>query len=175
MENVTNSDIFINAYLKKQEDFTVEIIRKKLEAEVKVQLLQTELQKTLTEKTSLEELVKQSVTGIEALTLERDGYKTKLSDLQEKLEKDTRALRDINIDNQALITELKDQVKDYSILKTDYETLTNNYNKVLEELSRVTTELNKEPEKPVINNKKKSKKLIQEPESEWVDGNEIPT
>ena len=44
MENLTDNDIFINIYLKKQEELTVEIIRKRLEAEVKTQLLQTELQ-----------------------------------------------------------------------------------------------------------------------------------
>jgi chromosome segregation ATPase len=163
MENVTDSDIFINAYLKKQEDFTVEVIRKRLEAEVKIQLLQTELQKVLAEKTSLEDMVKQSLSGLEGITLERDKYKTKVSDLESKLEKDTRALRDININNQTLIDDLKVQVKSYSTLKSDYETLKNNYD-------RVCTELNKVSEKPVT--KKKSKK---EQESEWIDGNEIST
>ena len=191
MENVTDSDIFINAYLKRQEDFTVEIIRKRLEAEVKAQLLQLELQKVLTEKTSLEELVKQSMTGLEGITLERDRYKNKLSELETKFEKDTRALRDINIDNQTLITGLKEQVKESATLKSDYETLKNNYSKVNEELNRVNGELNrvlqeltkaneelikaneKPIDKPAVINKKKSKKDLQE--SEWIDGNEIST
>lgn len=163
MENITDSDIFINAYLKKQEDFTIEIIRKRLEGEVKIQLLQTELQKVLTEKTSLEDMVKQSLVGLEGITLERDNYKIKVSDLECKLEKDTRALREININNQTLIDDLKVQVKSYSTLKSDYETLKNNYD-------MIRAELNKVSEKPVI--KKKSKK---EQESEWIDGNEIST
>jgi len=163
MENVTDSDIFINAYLKKQEDFTVELIRKRLEGEVKIQLLQTELQKVLAEKTSLEDMVKQSLVGLEGITLERDNYKIKASDLESKLEKDTRALRDINVNNQALIDELKVQVKSYSSLKSDYEILKNNYDMVLAELNKIS-------EKPVT--KKKSKK---EQESEWIDGNEIST
>ena len=163
MENVTDSDIFINAYLKKQEDFTIELIRKRLEGEVKIQLLQTELQKVLAEKTSLEDMVKQSLVGLEGITLERDKYKNKASDLESKLEKDTRALRDINVNNQTLIDELKVQVKSYSTLKSDYETLKNNYDIVCAELNKIS-------EKPVT--KKKSKK---EQESEWIDGNEIPT
>lgn len=163
MENITDSDIFINAYLKKQEDFTIEIIRKRLEGEVKIQLLQTELQKVLTEKTSLEDMVKQSLVGLEGITLERDKYKTKVTELETKLEKDIRALRDININNQALIDELKVQVKSYSSLKSDYETLKNNYDMVCAELNKIS-------EKPIT--KKKSKK---EQESEWIDGNEIST
>ena len=161
MENITDSDIFINAYLKKQEDFTVEVIRKKLEGEVKIQLLQTELQKVLEEKNAANALVKQSLSGLEGITLERDKYKTKVSELETKLEKDTRALREININNQTLIDDLKVQVKSYSTLKSDYETLKNNYD-------MVRAELNKVSEKPVT--KKKSKK---EQESEWIDGNEI--
>ena len=191
MENVTNSDVFINAYLKKQEDFTVELIRKKLETEVKVQLLQTELQKVLTEKIPLEDMVKQSMTGLEGITLERDKYKNKVTELENKLEKDIRALRDINVDNQTLITELKEQIKQSTTLKSDYETLKNNYNKVNEELNRVNGELNrvlqeltkaneeltkaneKQIDKPAVINKKKLKKDLQE--SEWIDGNEIST
>jgi chromosome segregation ATPase len=191
MENVTNSDVFINAYLKKQEDFTVELIRKKLETEVKVQLLQTELQKVLTEKIPLEDMVKQSMTGLEGITLERDKYKNKVTELENKLEKDIRALRDINVDNQTLITELKEQIKQSTTLKSDYETLKNNYNKVNEELNRVNGELNrvlqeltkaneeltkaneKPIDKPAVINKKKLKKDLQE--SEWIDGNEIST
>jgi len=191
MENVTDSDIFINAYLKKQEDFTVELIRKKLEGEVKVQLLQTELQKVLTEKIPLEDMVKQSMTGLEGITLERDKYKNKVTELENKLEKDIRALRDINVDNQTLITELKEQIKQSTTLKSDYETLKNNYNKVNEELNRVNGELNrvlqeltkaneeltkaneKPIDKPAVINKKKLKKDLQE--SEWIDGNEIST
>ena len=191
MENVTDSDIFINAYLKKQEDFMVELIRKKLETEVKVQLLQTELQKVLTEKIPLEDMVKQSMTGLEGITLERDKYKNKVTELENKLEKDIRALRDINVDNQTLITELKEQIKQSTTLKSDYETLKNNYNKVNEELNRVNGELNrvlqeltkaneeltkaneKPIDKPAVINKKKLKKDLQE--SEWIDGNEIST
>ena len=191
MENVTNSDVFINAYLKKQEDFTVELIRKRLEGEVKVQLLQTELQKVLTEKIPLEDMVKQSMTGLEGITLERDKYKNKVTELENKLEKDIRALRDINVDNQTLITELKEQIKQSTTLKSDYETLKNNYNKVNEELNRVNGELNrvlqeltkaneeltkaneKPIDKPAVINKKKLKKDLQE--SEWIDGNEIST
>jgi hypothetical protein len=111
----------------------------------------------------LEDMVKQSLVGLEGITLERDNYKNKASDLESKLEKDTRALRDINVNNQTLIDELKVQVKSYSSLKSDYETLKNNYDIVCAELNKIS-------EKPVT--KKKSKK---EQESEWIDGNEIPT
>ena len=145
MENVTDNDIFINAYLKKQEDFTVEVIRKRLEAEVKTQLLQVELQKLLAEKTSSEELLKQTLASLESVTVERDKYKDQsekdtmlIRDLQEQLknssglktqvtslENDIKALRDINVNNQALITELKEQLKNSSGLKTQVTSLEN--------------------------------------------------
>jgi len=90
-----------------------------------------------------------------------------------------------------LITELKEQIKQSTTLKSDYETLKNNYNKVNEELNRVNGELNrvlqeltkaneeltkaneKPIDKPAVINKKKLKKDLQE--SEWIDGNEIST
>ena len=190
MENVTDNDIFINAYLKKQEDFTVEVIRKRLEAEVKTQLLQVELQKVIAEKTSCDELLKQALASLESVTVERDKYKDQsekdtilIRDLQEQLknssglkaqvsslESDIKALRDINVNNQSLITELKEQVKEYHIIKDAYETTKNNYTRVLEEFNKVT-------EKPLEVIKKKSKKKLPEtlPESEWIDGNEIST
>ena len=201
MENLTDNDIFINIYLKKQEELTVEIIRKRLEAEVKTQLLQTELQKILAEKTSSEELLKnsaaiseellkQSLSSLESVTVERNYYKDKfekdsvtLIELKEQLknsyglksqvsslENDLKTLRDININNQTLLTELKAHAKEFNVIKAAYETTKNNYNIVLEELNKVT-------EKPLLPIKKKSNKKLPEtlPESEWIDGNEIST
>ena len=111
---------------------------------------------------------KDSVTLIELKEQLKNSYglKSQVS----SLENDLKTLRDININNQTLLTELKAHAKEFNVIKAAYETTKNNYNIVLEELNKVT-------EKPLLPIKKKSNKKLPEtlPESEWIDGNEIST
>ena len=86
MENITDSDIFINTYIKKQEDFVVKLIREKLELETKLQLLEAALIEKINEKNNVDSLLTQSVNGVQTLTIERDALNREITDLKIQIE-----------------------------------------------------------------------------------------
>ena len=55
-ENITDNDLFINTYIKKQEEYSIKLIREKLELETKLQLLQTAYVEKSNEKIRIDEL-----------------------------------------------------------------------------------------------------------------------
>lgn len=159
-ENTTDSDAFINIYIKKQEEFNIRLIREKLELETKFQLLQNLLTEKNNEKSNAEELLKQSTNGIQALTLEKEALKKQIDDIHSKMD----IVRKMNEQLQVSLKNTEHQIKDYERLKSDFDTLKTNYElvkKAYEELS--------ETQKPIVKSKKKKK----EPEPDWVDGNDV--
>ncbi len=138
-ENITDNDLFINTYIKKQEDYTIKLIREKLELETKLQLLQNAYIEKSNEKVRIDELLNQSVTSITALTGERDELKHEIGQLKldlestkeyssnqievfrSKCEELQRSLYDEREKNKKLETMLID----YNTMKSNYEIVKN--------------------------------------------------
>lgn len=155
-DNVTDNDDFINTYVRKQEEFNIEIIRRKLELSVRLQLLQSEISKTIAEKNHSEELLKQSISGLSVVTAERDALKAQIDTLEnsnsstinkmktdnatlnDKHNQELKKLREDNEekvrlirDNVSSLTEKLKQTEHYESeinrLTSDNTTLKNNY------------------------------------------------
>ena len=156
-ENVTDSDIFINTYIKKQEEFTVKLVREKLELETKLQLVQNALVEKINEKNNLDELLKQSVTGVQSLTIERDSLKKEVEAISERSEAFRNKCEQLNTS----LAEEQNKTRELTRIKTDYETLRNNYELVknshetlqakLDELQAEKLVKKKRPDKENIN------------------------
>ena len=156
-ENVTDSDIFINTYIKKQEEFTVKLVREKLELETKLQLVQNALVEKINEKNNLDELLKQSVTGVQSLTIERDSLKKEVEAISERSEAFKNKCEQLNTS----LAEEQNKTRELTRIKTDYETLRNNYELVknshetlqakLDELQAEKLVKKKRPDKENIN------------------------
>lgn len=159
-ENVTDSDLFINTYIKKQEDFTVKLMRERLELETKLQLLQTALVEKINEKNAVDELLKQSVNGVQSLTLERDSLKKELDSVTEKSE----ALRNKCEQLTNSLVNEQNNSRELTKVKNDYDTLKNNYDlvkKANEELNS-SLELLQKIEQPQEEKVTKKKRLSKE-------------
>lgn len=159
-ENVTDSDVFINTYIKKQEDFSVKLMREKLELETKLQLLQTALVEKINEKNTVDELLKQSVNGVQSLTLERDNLKKELDSVTERSE----ALRNKCEQLTNSLVNEQNNSRELTKVKNDYDTLKNNYDlvkKANEELNS-SLELLQKIEQPQEEKVTKKKRLSKE-------------
>ena len=139
-ENVTDSDIFINTYIKKQEDFTIKLIREKLELDTKLQLVQTALIEKINEKNNTDELFKQSINSVQSLTIECDNLKKDIESLTERSDAFRNKCDQLNVS----LAEEQNRTRELTIIKNDHETLKNNYNLVKasnEDLQRQLNEL----------------------------------
>lgn len=156
-ENITDSDIFINTYIKKQEEFTVKLVREKLELETRLQLVQNALVEKINEKNNVDELLKQSVTGVQSLTIERDSLKKEVEAISERSEAFRNKCEQLNTS----LAEEQNKTRELTRIKTDYETLRNNYELVknshetlqakLDELQAEKLVKKKRPDKENIN------------------------
>jgi len=174
-ENTTDNDIFINTYLRKQEEFSTELIRKRLELEVKLQFIQVALNektnlidKLTLEKNTIDDMLKQAITGIEALKLEKDNLNSKLDTTITEYENKIRALREINISQQSNTRELHDLKTELTKYKNDNEILKSNYETVKKSFENLNIQLQEKVESNI-----KTKKIKKSKESEWIDGSNI--
>ena len=158
-DNTTDSDAFINAYLRKQEEFGTEQIRKRLELEVKLALLELKYNEKQKECWEAQTALNQAIVGLKAATVERDDLKDELSKVLMSLSDATSA----NTDNVYKINELNEKLKAAEIVKVDLEIVRNNYQLVCRQLEEAQAELASR----ALPAKKKKK------ESEWVDGDDI--
>jgi len=151
-ENITDNDLFINTYIKKQEEYSIKLIREKLELETKLQLLQTAYVEKSNEKIRTDELLNQSVTSITALTSDRDELKQEIGQLKLDHES-TKVYSDQQIElfrskceelQRSFHDELQKNKKLETML-TEYDTMKSNYEvvkKVNEELQESLQVLN---------------------------------
>jgi chromosome segregation ATPase len=168
MDENSGRSLSVDTYLSKQESLLVEHIRRLLQAETKIHLLETGIQelhkrnKELTEQVeTFNVTVNQSIAGLQAVTLERDKLQQDNESLKSSLKTCNTKLNDQLIVNTEL-EKLKERLR---VSEDDYATLKENYNRVLAMLPQ-TVEPEPEPE-PV--QEKKSKK-VKSTESEWTDG-----
>jgi predicted RNase H-like nuclease (RuvC/YqgF family) len=155
-ENVTDSDIFINTYIKKQEDFTVKLMRERLELETKLQLVQTALIEKINEKNNTDELLKQSVNGVQALTIERDNLKKELDSITEK----TEAFRNKCEQLTNSLVEEQNKTRELSRVKNDYDTLKNNYDLVKNSHEILQSKLDELQAEKIVKKKRLDKENI---------------
>ena len=158
-DNTTDSDVFINTYLRKQEEFGTEQIRKRLELEVRFAILEQAYKEKQKECNEAQTALSQAITGLQAVTVERDDLKEELSRVLMSLSE----ANSTNINNVYKINQLEDKLKEAEALKVDLDIVRNNYSLVCEQLEEVQAELKPRPPSPT----KKKKQ-----ESEWIDGNE---
>ena len=163
MSERTSGSLSIDTYMSKQEGLLLEHIRRMLQAETKITLLESALQdmykrnEELSQQVeSTQDALQQAVNGITAVTNERDSLKANLTILESDL---TTARADLN---RALIqkTEIDKLNERLKTLQTDYDTLKQNYNSVLKSHDSLTST------HPEVLKKKK----IKSTESEWTDG-----
>jgi chromosome segregation ATPase len=192
MDEITSGSLSIDTFLSKQEGVLVEYIRKFLQAETRIVLLETGLQelhkknKELNEQIETNQVtIKQSLAGLQAVTVERDRALTD----NEKL-RSTLAACNTKLNDHLVLQGNYDRLKESMITsQNDYSTLKDNYNIVLSELEAVrerlrgfegdevtqteadnqTTAPPVEESEPAPVTSKKSKK-VKSTEPEWTDG-----
>lgn len=172
MSEKTSGSFSIDTYMAKQEGLLLEHIRRMLQAETKITLLESAIQDMFKRNEDLSQQVEtgkvaleQAINGLSAVTVERNDLMTKVSTLESALVTSRADL------NKALIdkTEVEKLKSRLNTLEADYETLKANYNLVLEQYNAaVPAVIEEAPPEPVsLPEKKKRPKSV---ESEWVDG-----
>ena len=172
--NEMNNDVSVETYIKKQESLLLEQIRRYLQAETKVALLETALQdmyknneELSSQITVLNTTVEQSINGLQSTTADRDHYMSKADEVP-------ILIGELN-QSKNTIALLKEEIKELNealeVSTKAYSTLKENYNKTVEALNTVDPKLSK-PTQTRVKQNKKSKNS----DAEWVDGkHEIST
>lgn len=165
MDENSGRSLSIDTYISRQENLLVEHIRRLLQAETKISLLETGLQEMHKRNQELQEQVdlgnvtiEQSLNGLKAVTRERD----KLAEENQRL---NVTLTDCNVmlnDKLVLETELNGVKEKLKIAEGDYATLKENYNRVLALIPQSS-----EPEPGAASVSTKKSKKPKSTESEW--------
>jgi uncharacterized phage infection (PIP) family protein YhgE len=136
-DNSTDNDTLINLYLKNQEEFSIELMRRMLESTAKHQLKEltiVELKKSLetirVTEVQAQELLQQSITGLTEVTRERD-----------RLLAEVDRLRRENEVTSSRVNDILDASNKLNVLQSDYNTLKSNYNKVSAALIAATDKI----------------------------------
>jgi chromosome segregation ATPase len=168
MSEVASGSFSIDTYLSKQEGLLLEHIRRMLQAETKIALLEAALQDMYKRN---EELVQQNettkvtldqaVNGLTAVTEEKIRLEASIKDLELVL-KSTRNDLNAALIHKGEVDKLNEKL---SVAESDYSALKQNYNIVLEQYNAIKPTV-VEVSAPV---EKKSKK-VKSTESEWADG-----
>lgn len=191
MSDKTGGNFSVETYISKQETLLVEHIRRSLQAETKIAILESGLQELykkneeLTEQINLQRNTSdQAISGLQATTLERDKFQNKTSELEQVLQNRTRdfeqRLNETNTERNRLtsqlnasnnkIANLENEINQLNnrvqVAGNDYTTLKENYNRVLAALEEANAKVERFES---LNSKKKPKKVSTQ-ESEWVDG-----
>lgn len=186
-EKTTGGNFSIDTYISKQENLLVEYIRRFLQAETKVHLLETALQemhrKTEDLSKQAEDLriqielrdntIEQSVAGLQAVTVERDNLKARNQKLDAALTECNEkrgGLQSVTGDLENKIALLQEEIKQREcaavVSSSNYSTLKSNYDKVLAALNEADSKIAR-LEAPIQKSKPKKQKNTT---SEWVDG-----
>lgn len=156
MSEKQTNNFSIDTYLSKQEGYLLENIRRYLQAETKIVLLESALQdmyKKNEELTKQLETVnitlEQSINGLTAVTSERNDLEKLLLSTRAELNQALIYKNEVNLLNEKINT-----------LTTDYSTLKQNYDIVLEEYNKLL------PAKEISVKRRK----VKGSEHEWTDG-----
>jgi chromosome segregation ATPase len=190
MDEATSGSLSIDTFLTKQEGVLIEYLRKFLQAETRIVLLETGIQELHRKNKDLNEQLEtsqttlnQSIVGLQAVTNERDRALGDNDKLRASLSACNTRL------NEHLIFKTEhDQLKEtLNSSQADYATLQGNYRIVLAELETLKEKLKvleedyaahskalapplsaEEPEPTPVSPKKNKK--IKSTEPEWTDG-----
>lgn len=197
-DKLKSGNFSFDTYVSKQEGLLVDYIRKTLQAETKIALLESALQEMYKKVEELNQQIEiqqttidQSINGLQSVTVERDKFHREKQDLLNKIKGLEDALNSCNSeknnirnhansqDNRVVVlqNEIKHLNNRVQIASDDYSTLKQNYNKVLIALEETNKKLEEaitlppEPVETVATAKQKKRpKKTQETDSEWVDG-----
>jgi len=177
--NENANDFSVETYIKKQENLLVEHIRRQLQADTRVTLLELALQEAYKNNedltiqvNTLKTTVDQSINGLKSLTAERDNLKVKTEEIPTLTGELTQAKNKIAL----LEVDIDDLNMKLKVADNDYTTLKENYNKVLAALNEANEKNGEATVAILVPAKGKQSKKAQNPSSEWVDGeHEIPT
>ena len=167
MSEKTSGSFSIDTYLSKQEGLLLEHIRRMLQAETKITLLEAALQDMYKRNEELSQQIEttnvaldQAINGLSAVTNERNALNDRVTGLEAAL---VTARSDLNkaLVEQSDVEKLKSKL---NIVEEDYRVLKQNYSNVLERYNTVTLDVVEAP--PPVEKKKK----IKSTESEWTDG-----
>lgn len=167
MSEKTSGSFSVDTYLSKQEGLLLEHIRRMLQAETRITLLEAALQDMYKRNEELSQQIEttnvaldQAINGLTAVTNERNALNDKVTSLESAL---IAARSDLNraLVDQSDVEKLKLKL---SVVEDDYRVLKQNYNNVLEQYNAIRPDAVEEP--PPVEKKKKVKST----ESEWTDG-----
>lgn len=135
-----SNDDYRVSYLKCQESFLLDVVRRCLDAEAKISILQNNINDKVRELAerdgrieSQSEQISQLLAGLEATTIQRDTYRDEhakyrdeilaLGDLKEKCEKIEANYQD-HMTNYNLVKQAYDKLAaDHELLKTEHDKL----------------------------------------------------
>ncbi len=166
MSEVASGSFSIDTYLSKQEGLLLEHIRRMLQAETKIALLEAALQdmykrneELIQQNETTKVTLEQAVNGLTAATNQRNNLELRVQELDRTVENLKRDL------NGALVYrgEAEKLTEQLNTAKEGYETLKRNYDLVLEQYNAIKPV---EVSPPVEKKKKQAKSTG----SEWVDG-----
>lgn len=169
MDEESTNTSYVETYVTKQENLLLEFVRRTIQAETKVAVFESALQKMHKKNEELVEQAKvaadtlsQSINGLAATTAERDNLSARLSkqeELKAGLESQVIQYRTrldlLEEENRLLKRNLETKTSDFDVIQA-------NYKKVLQELEKTTSQTS--------NTVKRPKPKKQEPNSEWIDG-----
>lgn len=167
MSEKTSGSFSIDTYLSKHEGLLLEHIRRMLQAETKITLLEAALQdmhrrnEELTKQAETSKVaLDQAINGLSAVTNEKLDLESRIKDLNQTIASVKSNLNSAIIQKsefESLRTKLASTEADYETLRTNYNMVLDNYNKLMESV---------QPQPAVTEKKKKTKST----ESEWTDG-----
>ena len=173
-ENAT-SDLSVETYIKKQENLLLEHIRRQLQSDTRVTLLEMALQDAYrvnedlsSQIATLKTTVDQSINGLKSLTVERDTLKGRTEEIPSLVGELARSKNNVAL--------LEDEVKSLNtkleVAAGDYATLKGNYNKVVAALNEAEQKnaVGEANVVAVLAPKGKQSKKMQNTNAEWVDG-----
>lgn len=146
-DNISGGSFSLDTYISKQESLLLDFMRKQLQADTKVAILEAALQELYKKNEALNEqieqnndILNQSIAGLQITTNEKDSLQTKTEQLQSKIDQLQNALKEANVENNNRVN-LEEEIKQLNnklqITNGDYSTLKENYHKVLAALEEV--------------------------------------
>lgn len=173
-----NEDFYIETYVKKQEGLLLEHIRRQIQAETKNSVIEIALVERTNKVAELEEQIRQlntavnqAITGLQSLTIERDGLKKNLEEANERIEylskfqQKYKELENELANRSIVVDKLSNRIETY---QQDMEQIKSNYEVVSTALEDATTKLSNLSKAKSGKGQKKAAV-----ESEWTDGNQV--
>lgn len=186
MSESQSGSFSVETYITKQEGLLFDYIRRLLQSETKVAILESAIKELYKKNEDLEkqvvscnDTINQSVNGLQAVTLERDRATKRVEELEVSL-RTVQSERDDTINhlrieqnNVAVLNGTVNEMNEkLQVAQDDYSTVKENYIKVLAALESANEKLAaiEAQDAVVLNKNKKRVKKVQETESGWVDG-----